>query len=149
MDRPVYPQGNSMSPLKPLLAGVVSILLIIVAAPTQEPKPPLSSVGSDKEVPPRDEDERVLDAAGVPSEGPGLLELFQARARTEPKPGQIEDLLGRLSGSVQEDRVQASSQLVVLGPIALPGLRRVANDLQDADVREQARRIMTWVEGPQ
>src|ERR1043165_3907202 len=138
-----------MSAVKLLLAGLMAALVVILPATTQEPKFPALWDSLDKDLNAQDEDEQILSAAGIPMEGPGLLELFRARARTDVKAGQIEELCRRLSGSILEDRVQASTDLVILGPLAVPALRRIANDLDAEDVREQARRVLTWVEGPQ
>jgi HEAT repeat protein len=94
-------------------------------------------------------DERLLESAGLSAEGPGLLEFFRARAHSEPEPGRVEELVRRITSLTYEERIQAGAELVALGPLAIAGLRRVANDLEDPEVRELARRCLTWVEGPQ
>src|SRR5207245_2321299 len=72
-----------------------------------------------------DDDERLIESAGLRCEGPGLLEFFRARASTEAAAGRIDELVRRFSGESIHDRVQAGTELVALGPIAIPGLRRV------------------------
>jgi HEAT repeat protein len=102
--------------------------------------------GSDAPV--LDDDERLLDSAGLSWEGPGLLEFFRARARTDSETGRIDELVRRLAGPSFEAQIQAGGDLVALGPLAVAGLRRVANDLESAGVRERAKRCLEWVEGP-
>ena len=138
-----------MSAAKLILVGFAVAFIAVVPATTQQPGPPAPSAAQERDLAAVDDDERLLDSAGLPFEGPGLLEFFRARARTDTKPGQIEDLVRRLTSSSMEDRVQAGTDLVVMGPLATPVLRRVANDLEAAEVREQARRLLGWVEGPQ
>src|SRR5262249_10192802 len=145
---PPFPRGIAMSSVKLLLVGLVVALLAVLPAATQQPKlpPPSAAQNSDGAA---DDDERLLDAAGRPSAGPGLLDFCRPRACIEVNPGQLEELVRRFTGPSLEDRFQAGTDLVALGPPAVPGLRRVANDLEDADVREHARRLLAWVEGPQ
>jgi len=143
-------RGIAMSPVKLLFVGVVAALLLVLPAITQEPsvKKPSVPYGAEDRDAGVDEDERLLDAAGLPSEGPGLLVLFRARARTETKPAQIDELLRRFTSSVLEERVQAATELVALGPLAVPGLRRAANDLEGTEVRQRAQRLLAWADGP-
>lgn len=94
-----------------------------------------------------DDDERLIESAGLACEGPSLLEFFRARARCDTEPGRIDDLVRRFSGPSLQDRIEAGAELVAVGPLAVAGLRRVANDLEAPEVRERARRCLTWVEG--
>jgi HEAT repeat protein len=128
--------------MKRLLPCIVVLISLMAgtAAPSGQVQPSLPDL---------DDDERLLDSAGLPCEGPGLLEVFRARARTEAEPGRIDDLVRRLTGPSLEDQIQAGSDLVALGPLAVSGLRRVANDLETPDARERARRCLALVEGPQ
>lgn len=95
-----------------------------------------------------EEDERLVESAGLPCEGPVLLDFFRCRSRTETAPGRIDSLISRLAGPSLQDRIQAGVELVAEGPLAVPGLRRVANDLEAADVKARAQRCLKWVEGP-
>src|SRR5262249_33386088 len=95
-----------------------------------------------------DDDERLVESAGLSSEGSSLLELFRTRARTDVEPGRIDDLGRRLSGKSYEDRILAGADLIGLGPHAIGALRRVANGLEPPLVRDWARRCLAFVEGP-
>ena len=114
--------------MKKLLAWfVVLIVLTSAAAPSASEKKNIGAL---------DDDERLIESAGLRCEGPGLLVFFRARAGTEASAGRIDELVRRFSGESVEDRVQAGTQLVALGPIAIPGLRRVVNELETPEVRE-------------
>jgi HEAT repeat protein len=99
------------------------------------------------EVVPLDDDERLIDSAGLPSEGPMLLEFFRSRAKTEVDSARINDLIKRFTGSSFAERLAAGADLISLGPLAVPGLRRVMNDFEAAEVRARAKRCLEWVEG--
>jgi HEAT repeat protein len=101
-----------------------------------------------QDVVPLDEDERLIDSAGLPSEGPLLLEFFRSRAKTEIDPARIEELLKRFKGPSFSERLAAGADLISLGPVAIPGLRRLMNDFEAAEVRTRAKRCLEWVEGP-
>ena len=94
-----------------------------------------------------DEEERIFEAAGLSCEGPGLVEFFLARARTEAEPGRIDDLVRKITGPSSEVRLQAGADLVAGGPLAIAGLRRVVNDLETPEARELAKRCLAHVEG--
>jgi HEAT repeat protein len=106
----------------------------------------VSALG-EKEIGALDDDERLIESAGLSCDGPGLLDFFRARSSTEPEAGRIDDLLRRFSGPSVESRIQAGAELVALGPLATPGLRRVINDFEAPEVRERARRCLAWTEG--
>ena len=95
-----------------------------------------------------DDEERLVESAGLSTEGSRLLEFFRTRARTDVEPGRIDDLARRLCGTSYEDRIQAGADLIALGPHAIAPLRRVANGLEPPLVRDWARRCLAFVEGP-
>lgn len=99
------------------------------------------------EVIPLDEDERLIDSAGLPSEGPMLLEFFKTRARTDIDSKKIDEILKRFTGDSFPDRLSAGAELVSLGPLAVPALRRVLNDFESVEARNRAKRCLEWVEG--
>src|SRR5579859_7024039 len=76
------------------------------------------------------EDERTLHSAGLSIDGPSLPAFFQARARTEVDREHLRQLLRRFTMGTREERGPATAELLGLGPLALPGLRKAANDLR-------------------
>src|SRR5260370_22666378 len=104
---------------------------------------------ADQNAVPLDDDERLIESAGLACEGPGLLEFFRARARLETEPGRIDELVQRLAGSSVYEWLGANAELVAMGPQAISGLRSLANDLTAPEARARARRCLAWVAGPQ
>jgi hypothetical protein len=91
------------------------------------------------------EDEELLKAAGVPTDGPGLLAYL---ARCTPGPadaGRIRDLIRQLGADDFAGRQKASDELIALGPAALPALREAA-EAKDLEIRRRARACLAAVE---
>jgi HEAT repeat protein len=128
--------------MKKLLPSIAVLLAVIACRG-------LASAGEEIDALVADDDALLVEAAGLSAEGPGLLDFFRARARTEPEPGQIEALVRRFGGPSTEDRIQAGVDLVAAGPLAVAGLRRAANDMEAPEARAWARRCLAWVEGPE
>jgi HEAT repeat protein len=93
-------------------------------------------------------DEETLHSAGLSTDGPALLAFFHARARTDIDPEHLRDLLRRFASPAKEERGAAMAELLGLGPLALPVLRKAANDLDHPEVAERASRCLPWLEGP-
>ncbi len=93
------------------------------------------------------EDEQTLLTAGLAADGPTLLAFFHARARTAIDHQQLDGLIRQLASSNQE-RSLATAQLLGIGPLAVPVLRRVANDLETSALADRAHHCLQWLEGP-
>src|SRR5260370_1747649 len=103
---------------------------------------------ADQNAVPLDDDERLIESAGLACEGPGLLEFFRARARLETEPGRIDELVQRLAGSSVYEWIGANAELVAIGPHAISGLRSLANDLTAPQPRARARPRPAYVPPP-
>ncbi len=82
-------------------------------------------------------DEETLRAAGVATDGPGLLAFFRKQTTAEPTRAQVLDLLRQLGHDTFEMREKASAALVGLGAAAEPHLKQTIEDLKrsgDADL---------------
>ena len=97
---------------------------------------------------PTAEDERTLHSAGLSVDGPSLLAFFQARARTDVDHEHLRQLLRQFTTGTREERGPATAELLGLGPLALPGLRKAANDLDHPEAAARASRCLPWLEGP-
>src|SRR6516162_4579121 len=123
---------------RPALCWTPWVLVIALAfAP-----PPVSAAPADRS------DVEILHSAGLSSEGPALLDFFRARTRTEIDPAHLRELLHRFASAAKEERGAATAELLGLGPLALPMLRKAANDLDHPEVAERASRCLPWLEGP-
>ncbi len=94
------------------------------------------------------EDEQPLRDAGLTNNGPSLLTFFHARARTEIDREPLQRLLEQCVKGSPEERGRAAAELLGLGPLALPVLRRAAGDLDHPDLAARAGRCIPWLEGP-
>src|SRR6185437_10482015 len=92
-------------------------------------------------------DDQTLHSAGVAADGPALLAFFHARARTDIDKEQLHALLQQFAAASNRERSLATAQFLGLGPLAIPTLRRAANDLQNPEVAQRASKCLHWLEG--
>jgi HEAT repeat protein len=97
---------------------------------------------------PSGSEEQILHDAGLSSTGPALLAFFHARARTEIDREPLHRLLRQCVEGSAAERERATAELLGLGPLALPMLRRSAGDLDHPDLAERASDYLPWLEGP-
>src|SRR2546422_10576598 len=64
-------------------------------------------------------DVKLLQGAGVATDGPGLLEFFRKKTPTHDQWRQIEELIQQLSSKKYKEREQATKQLIALGHVAV------------------------------
>ncbi len=130
------------------------VLTVLAAATAQPPRPAARAEKRQEtksgvrveEAPETDED--TLKAAGLGTDAPALLAFFRARSRTEVDRDHLRHLLRQFADAPPQERGSATAELLGLGPLALPGLRQVANDLDHPEAAERARRCLPWLEGP-
>jgi HEAT repeat protein len=92
-------------------------------------------------------DEQTFRAAGLGTQDADLLEFFRTRAWMEADAGELKALAGQLSDPDAKVRARAVGALVARGPLAIPALRYVANNLADADAAALARKCLRNIEG--
>jgi HEAT repeat protein len=95
---------------------------------------------------PASADEQTLRAAGLATDGPALLDFFQARSRPASDGKEVQALVRQL-GAAPEVRAHAAAQLVACGPLAVPALRHAVNDLTDPVAAKEAQKCLQWIEG--
>ncbi len=103
-------------------------------------------IGEDQASTGRD-DEETLHTAGLETDGPSLLAFFHARSRAVVDPDRLRVLLGYLTSSSHQQRSLATAELLGLGPLAVPTLRRAANDLSEPETARCAAHCLRWLEG--
>jgi HEAT repeat protein len=96
-----------------------------------------------------DEDEQTLATAGLKTDTASLLAFFRGRARDEIGAEQAAALLRQFAATDPSVRAEATAQLIALGPLAVPALRRAAQALDDFDLAQRARNCLQTLEGPQ
>lgn len=92
-------------------------------------------------------DEETLHNAGLETDGPSLLAFFRARSRAAIEPDRLRVLLEQLTSSSLQQRSVATAELLGLGPLAVPELRRTANDLSAPETARRAAHCLRWLEG--
>ncbi|HVS39601.1 MAG TPA: HEAT repeat domain-containing protein [Gemmataceae bacterium] len=92
-------------------------------------------------------DELTVKAAGLPMDGPGLLEFFRLRTKGEVAPERLAALIEQLGAKDDATREKAAVELAAVGPPAAPALRAAASDGDAAEKSGLARRCLTAV-GP-
>jgi HEAT repeat protein len=96
---------------------------------------------------PGDEDERILHDAGLSADGAALLAFFHARARTDIDGEHLHRLRQHFAEGSTEQRMQATSELLGLGPLALPVMRQTLSDVDRPQAAQRALRCLPWLEG--
>ena len=83
-----------------------------------------------------------MRGAGLPTDGPGLLEFFRRRSSVTVEQDKIRALVEQLGDPsfVKADR--AMGELVSWGPLAIPWLRQAARETDERERAAQARRCL-------
>jgi HEAT repeat protein len=89
-----------------------------------------------------------LEDAGLSTDAPALLEFLRQRSRLEVDIGALTSLAEELGHSDQRVSGKAMSALLARGPVALPVLRRIVNELGETARTARARRCLQLLEGP-
>src|SRR5262249_6330535 len=94
-----------------------------------------------------DQDEAQVKAAGLPADGPSLLEFVKQRSREVADKDELAPLLKDLASPDPKVADKAAAALVARGPLAVAGLRPAVNDLADKAVADRARKALVSIEG--
>src|SRR5689334_8820573 len=91
-------------------------------------------------------DDAVLRSAGLPTDGPGLLDFFRKRTLSDADVARLAETVRRLGHPLFFAREQASADLIAAGRSALPFLREAVTD-RDPEVVRRAARCLEAIEG--
>ena len=111
-----------------------SVLPLSQAAPPDDAEKRLAS------------DVKLLQAAGVQTDGAGLVEFFRKQVVSEEQRRNIGELIKQLGDDSFKVREQASEKLIALGPAALPALQQALNH-RDVEVARRAERCLNAFQG--
>src|SRR5262245_54338505 len=92
-------------------------------------------------------DEAAMKAAGLPTDGAALVDFVKQRSRETADKEELAPLLKDLGSPDPKVADKAAAALIVRGPLAVPALRRAANDLAEKALAERARKALTHIEG--
>ncbi len=92
-------------------------------------------------------DELKLQAAGLATDGPGLLEFFKQRTVSTVSRDKLAALIDKLADKDADERGKAYRELVGLGPLAIPALRLAVSDPDSSAASALARRCLGALQG--
>ena len=115
------------------VVGLLGALTALRAAPPAAPAPAA-------------DDEKLLRAAKIAVDGPGLLDYFRQRTTTPAQQDHIQALIRQLGDDAFKVRHKATTELAALGPVAVPFLRRSLND-PDEELKERAETLIATADG--
>src|SRR5262245_15534019 len=84
-------------------------------------------------------DEQTLKKAGLATDAAALLDFFHKRSPGAVKSDQVQTWVKQLADKDAAARDRAAAELVGLGSLAVPSLRRAANDFDNPDAAVRAR----------
>ncbi|MBV9125217.1 MAG: HEAT repeat domain-containing protein [Planctomycetes bacterium] len=90
-------------------------------------------------------DEQLLQAANVPTDGPGLLDFFRKRTLPDAEGKRIQELIHQLGDDSFETREKACHLLVAMGTAAVSPLRQAAHS-SDLEVAQRAEKCLKLIE---
>ncbi len=117
------------------------------AAGSKEVAPAPAAVAA-PEAPAVPVEELTLKSAGLATDGPALLDFFRKRLPGQTDRKRLSELVEQLSDKAAGVREKAASELVALGPVAVPLLRQATRDPDDVEAAGLARRCLQSLEGP-
>jgi HEAT repeat protein len=95
----------------------------------------------------QDLDEQTVKKAGLLTDGLALLDFLRQRSRETADKDELAPFLKELASPDPKVADKAAGALVVRGPLAIPALRRAANDLGDRVLAERAKKALGQIEG--
>ena len=117
--------------------GLLLVLHTLAAAPPAPPAAPPPTVS---------DDEKLLKAAKINVDGPGLLDYFRQRTATAAQQDHMLALIHQLGDDSFAVRLKATNELAALGPAAVPYLRRHLNE-PDEELKERAETLIAGAPG--
>lgn len=124
------------APLALLLIAQPKLINPVGRAP--QPAPPAPAVLSD---------EQILKNVHVDASGPALLAFFRQRVKPSVDADKLARLTAQLSDPGEAVHAKAAAQLIGLGPLAAPALRRTANQADSEETVSRARTCLQAIEG--
>ena len=129
---------------RPFVASSLTLAILVLAATTLRSGDQLKISGSPG---PNAAEERLardvklLQAARVTTDGPGLVAFFQKQTSSEEHRRIIGKLIGQLGNDDFQVREKATRELITLGPAAVPALQQALHH-DDTEVRARAKRCL-------
>jgi hypothetical protein len=110
---------------------------------TAHPAEPVLLPSPDRAGTPED---HILQAAGLATDGPALLDFFRRRLVTEADRPRIQELIRQLGNNAFAVREKAANDLILRGPGVVPLLRQALQDPPDIEVMRRLEQCLRRVE---
>lgn len=130
-----------------MYAPLVFVLTAQLIAPKAVVKPASGAPSGPAAAAVPNEDE-ILTSVGVNVSGPGLQAFFHKRMTPSVDAEQLAKLTKQLSDNSERVHTKAMAELVGLGPLAVPALRRLVNNADSEETLYRARKCLQAIEGP-
>lgn len=130
--------------VRDLLVLSTALVVIVRAATTLGSEDPLRAsrnLGTKEAQQGLGKDVKLLQAAGVATDGPGLVAFFHRQTSSEEQRRLIGKLVGQLGHDEFQVREKATQELIATGPAAVPALQRALRHA-DAEVVARAKRCL-------
>lgn len=92
-------------------------------------------------------DDQILKNFLADTSGPALLAFFHQRMTPSADAEKVAKLTKQLSDSAEEVHKKAMAELIGLGPLAVPALRRAVNHADSENMLSRARKCLQAIEG--
>jgi HEAT repeat protein len=94
-------------------------------------------------------DEIMVKTAGLSADPVALIDFIKQRSRETATADELATLVKDLASTDAKAADKAAAALIAHGPLAVPVLRRAANDLGEPTIAARARKALGFVEGRQ
>lgn len=123
-----------------MYAPLVFLLIAqpVAKKPASRPTPPTPAVVND---------DQILKNVLADTSGPALLAFFRQRMTPSIDAEQVAKLTKQLSDNSEEIHSKAIAELVGLGPLVVPELRRTVNRADNEETLSRARKCLQAIEG--
>ncbi len=126
---------------------ILAPLALLLAAQPIAIRKPIRPAQPTPVVAPTPSDEQLVKNAHLDATGPGLVEFFRQRSTPSVDRDHLATLVKQLGDKTPAVHTKAITELVGLGPLAMPALRKAALQIDDEETAARARKCLEAIEG--
>src|SRR6516225_788591 len=124
--------------MRSIKAFLLAVALLVLAPAQALPAPDPSTAA---------EDEQLLKTAKLGTDAPALLDFFRTRTRPALDRDKVAELVRQLGNDSDRVSSKATRELISLGTVAVPWLRRALKDPDDSLTASRAQFCLDSIEG--
>src|SRR5579875_7446 len=122
------------------------LVLLLIAQPPA-PKPAASGVSAPNSPAAVSNDDSILKNVFVEIRGPALLTFFRQRMTSHVSAAHLAELIKQLNDRSEAVYTKAMTELIGLGPLAVPALRQAVNHADNEETLARVRKCLRAIEG--